>query len=126
MATDVPGSLMTRSKRRRCRVCPFFSIGPQGLCGWHWRLVPGRTKAEVRLSYPKGARSAVFVLATWRAARMAVLACRELPERVRRGEVDRASGLVCCEQCGSLYHDHPHSVELTWLTVLCDRRFVKL
>lgn len=38
----------------------------------------------------------------------------------------RASGTCVCEACGLEYYDHPESLHLEWLHVLCDRRFVKL
>jgi len=80
----------------------------------------------VRLSYPKGTRTAAFILASWRAARMAVLARAEPPERVCRGEVDRANGGVECQVCGLRYRDHPESAMYSYLTVVCGGRFVKL
>ena len=75
----------------------------------------------MRLGWVKGLRTAVFLRAAWRAARMAALA-----ERVCRGEVDRADGGVECDACGLHYRDHPESAIYPFLTVLCGGRFVKL
>jgi hypothetical protein len=103
-----------------------------GLCEEHWRVIPGETKQGVRRALE---RAGHFAMARqrWRAQRMARLAMRPPSDRVRQGEINRADGGGQCDQCGSLYRDHPNSqlvrsgIDGTpYLTVLCDGRFVKL
>ena len=41
-------------------------------------------------------------------------------------EFNRASGLMCCNQCGRVYYDHPPHPIFSFLHILCNGRIVKL
>lgn len=52
--------------------------------------------------------------------------CERAAQHIPVPEWHRAGGGVYCKVCGRVYYDHPRAVPHTYLTLLCDGRYVKL